>query len=367
VADGARRRLVPTQIQGRADDMTRAAKRVLAAGAAIVLSLVATTALLLVADLYAHARAERSAGLNRWGYRGPVVGGKRPGETRIVMLGGSTAFGYGVTWDRAIPAQLEQQLRSRRTAPTTVVNLAYNNEGAHSFVYTLEDFRYLRYDIVIMYEGYNDMVGEDVPNTSVFRHSSPVFRLTGYFPILPLVIREKALLLRHGGDLSAAYRSETTVFRPNLVQRAAASTLETFVAASERLGGDPVPVSPSRRTDRLPVDGCQYPWRHYCASVAKAIDFALARGASVIVGTQPYLSDAERHRSQQRSMVTMLNQRFGANPLVMYVDLGRAIDLSDRSLAPDAMHLTPEGNGRIAGRLVGPVLDAIATRESRRH
>ena len=39
--------------------------------------------LLLVAELVVHNRAERTAGLNRWGYRGPVVGGKKTGELRV--------------------------------------------------------------------------------------------------------------------------------------------------------------------------------------------------------------------------------------------------------------------------------------------
>ena len=67
----------------------------------------------LAADLYLHHRAERSAGLNRWGYRGPVAGRKQAGEVRFAMLGGSTAFGYGVRWDEAIPGLLETELRAR--------------------------------------------------------------------------------------------------------------------------------------------------------------------------------------------------------------------------------------------------------------
>ena len=80
-----------------------------------VIPVVLMTLLLLGVDLFLHKRAERSAGLNRWGYRGPIVGSKQPGETRIAVLGGSTAFGYGVPWFEAAPAVLEQ--RSRRSAP----------------------------------------------------------------------------------------------------------------------------------------------------------------------------------------------------------------------------------------------------------
>jgi hypothetical protein len=68
------------------------------------------------------------------------------------------------------------------SAPTRVINLGFNNEGAFAFLPTLQDFRYLDYDIVCLYEGYNDLPGDEGPNTAVFRHESPIFRLTGLFP-----------------------------------------------------------------------------------------------------------------------------------------------------------------------------------------
>ena len=65
--------------------------------------------LLLAADLY---RA-----LARRGGRPASIAGaiaarssarKRPGELRVVMLGGSTVFGYGVAWDESIARYLER-------------------------------------------------------------------------------------------------------------------------------------------------------------------------------------------------------------------------------------------------------------------
>ena len=82
---------------------------------AAVLATVITTVAVLAADLYLHHRAERSAGLNRWGYRGPVLSKKQPGEIRVAMLGGSTVFGYGVLASESIPAFLEQRLNQSHT------------------------------------------------------------------------------------------------------------------------------------------------------------------------------------------------------------------------------------------------------------
>ena len=126
---------------------------------AATLSFAVSGAVLFAADLYAHHRASRTAGLNVWGYRGPVAGSKQPGEVRLAFLGGSTLFGYGVAWNEAIPAVVERHLRSTfgGSPPFSAINLGYNNEGAYSFLYTLQDYEYLDYDVVVLYEGYNDL------------------------------------------------------------------------------------------------------------------------------------------------------------------------------------------------------------------
>src|SRR4051812_21414965 len=101
--------------------------------ASIGLTVALAIVTLLLIDIYLHGKFQRSAGLNVWGYRGPVVSRKAPGEFRIVVLGGSTVFGYGVKWDESFPAALERKLAARTPRPFKVVNLGYNNEGAYSF------------------------------------------------------------------------------------------------------------------------------------------------------------------------------------------------------------------------------------------
>jgi lysophospholipase L1-like esterase len=342
-------------------------RKLLFSVAAVVLASGSAVVGLLGADLVLHRRAERSAGLNLWGYRGPTVPRRHPGEPRVAVLGGSTAFGYGVTWDSAFPAALERALKV--TVPArqwSVVNLGYNNEGAHSFRFTLEDFGYLQPDVVVLYEGYNDMIGDNGPNTALFRHDSPVFLLTGYMPILPLVFHEKAMSLMHG-SIDAGYASVhggKTVFQPNLTARATASTLEAavFLEVSierqlERFARTPAPPAAVAQ-----AEGCGDPWRHYCSSVAVAIDYALSRHEKVIVAGQPRLVAEQlrvRQEDQQRALAGMLRRRFGGHPDVRYVDLAHAVDLSDPVTAPDGMHLNAGANSRLAQQLVDPVLDLL--------
>ena len=195
--------------------MTRNRKIVFALSA-VGLSLVVSASGLLVVDIYVHHKFADSAGLNVWGYRGPVVGKKQNDERRIVVVGGSTAFGYGVQWDDALPAVLEGMLNQQEGPDVqniSVVNLAYNNEGSYSFKFTLQDYDYLDYDAVLFYSGYNNL--SDF-NPQVYRHDSSIFLLTGYYPMLPLVMREKAMVIRFGGELEKAYWGEKTTFKPNL-------------------------------------------------------------------------------------------------------------------------------------------------------
>lgn len=344
--------------------------------AAVGLSLAVISVTLVAADLYLHRRAERSAGLNRWGYRGPVVGAKNRDEVRIAFLGGSTMFGYGVTWDRAIPALVEARLNAE-VAPVRSVNLGLNSEGAFSFIYTLQDFDYIEPDIVVLYEGYNDLQGdEDGGNTSLLRHQSAVFRLTGYYPILPLALRERAMLMRHG-DLATAYaaaRGELpgAVFRPGLAQRTVATALETATVVGDSVGGQLGRLSgavPREVTARSEA-GCAPPWSAYCQSTYRAIRYALSRGARVMVGSQPTVTELRReaHIEQQKVLVEMLARHFSSDGRVTHVDLRNAIDLRDPSLSFDQMHLTDAGNqiaaARISEALVPAVTLARATRRS---
>src|SRR5262245_1906284 len=114
--------------------MTRR-KRIVFGLTAMLLAVVVPLGALFAVDLYLHHRVERYAGVNIWGYRGPAVPHKAAGEHRFIMIGGSTAFGYGVNADESIPAHLERRLQplSRQGTAVRVVNLGFNNQGAYGF------------------------------------------------------------------------------------------------------------------------------------------------------------------------------------------------------------------------------------------
>lgn len=326
---------------------------------------------LMVIDVHLHARLQRYSVLNVWGYRGPAVGRKRPGELRVAVLGGSAAFGYGVGWDDAVPAVLQRILQAKfsETArgPVSVVNLAYNNEGAYSFRFTLRDYAYLDYDIVSLHSGYNDLMGDSHINSAVYRHESPVFRATGYMPILPVVLREKASSWLYG-DIGAGYRDSggerVTVFRPSLAKAVGARALETAVAIGASLDRQVsrlVPESMPATANRNSTTGCGSPWASYCRDLFEAVDHALSRGKRVLVVTEPYLVGAAgaRHVSQQTAMTDAFRLAYGSNPRVKYVNMGALLNLADPAYGSDFMHLTVAGCAIVARRLADAVMELL--------
>jgi lysophospholipase L1-like esterase len=327
-------------------------RKLLYALTAIVLVGAAAVSVLIGLDLYVHWRTQDVAGVNRWGYRGAPLSAKQPGEVRIVMVGGSTAFGWGLPANESIPAFLEKRLNTSGAGHFTVVNLGAPGQGAYGFVADLADFEYLHYDIVCMYEGYNDLQPTTIRglnNYLLWRRESPVFRWTGYYPILPVVLREKAEVLVRGTQ------SNRVEFRANAGARAAAGAMRGLASVIGDLGGQVGGLSPV--PPDAPVDAqCIEAWKHYCGSVREAISWAVARAKKVIVVTQPFVSDA--HREQQANLATMIKARFGSDRRVRYVNAGDAADLRDPQTAYDGLHLVARGNDAVAERLVEPVLEA---------
>ena len=341
---------------------------------AVIVGVMLPLCSLLAIDIYAHHRFERGILVNVWGYRGPVIGRKAPDEYRVAILGGSAAFGFGVKWDESMPALLDLKL-SAHHPPIRVVNLAFNGEGTYSFPFTMDDYAYLKYDMVLMYEGYNDLLGDpSVPNQQVFRHESPIFRLTGYLPIFPIVAREKASVLLYG-DTRGVYvnaKKSSIVFTPSLATKTKAEILQSAAAIGEslerqlnrRIATDPALINITRIDED--GSGCSGVWTPYCRLVFRAVSKARAMGKDVMVVTQPYLLGEKvraAHQAQQHEVASMLARKF-ADPHVMYVNLGNAVDVSDPEFSFDRMHLTLAGNERIAAALVAPVT-AMATRREK--
>lgn len=304
-----------------------------------MISTTVCVSILVGGDFYLHYKH----GVNLWGYRGPAVGQKQPGEKRIAVLGGSTTWGYGLASGQDFPAQLQRLLRkpnATETGPITLLNFGFNNEGAYSFTYTLADYDYLNYDAVLLYSGYNDL---GAPNLHVFRHRSPVFRWTGYLPLLPTLTADRISQWQR----SSAGSQEPIVFQPpDLNQTDRARRLPDQLDRLNDAGASGPQAS---------LATCPAEWQFYCDRIYAATELAVQKGKRVLVVGEPYITG--KHVAQQSALENMLRARFADPTKVQYLNLGRVIDLSDRSLCWDGMHLTEAGNRRIAEALSKPVLE----------
>lgn len=296
---------------------------------------------LLAADLYLHAKYA-NAFPNVRGYAGQVLGSKAPGELRLAVLGGSTAYGYGAGTDRSFPAYLGPMLVERLGRPVTVANLAYNNESAVCFAPTLEQYAYLQPDAVVLYTGYNDLSPSMYYRqpSDCFRNRSVIFLKTGYMPILPSYLVEKYFQLRYG-SVDRGYREGDSV--PSLLQLPLSLVL-----------GQPT-MDP--QAAREPVDDlAAAQMQRYVDLVTGVVAGQLGEGRAVFVVTQPYVS--ESHRAQQTRLREAL-EPFRDSPYFRYINLGSVVDVQDPELAPDGMHLTAEGNAIIAAALADPIADTL--------
>ncbi len=149
--------------------------------------------LLLGLDMYAHHRVEDLGGVNVWGYRGRVARARQPNEIRVAVIGGTRAHGWGQTASamtnelRRI-VMLTTDQKGGEIRPVTVINLGQLGALPDSYVSRTEHFAYLAPDYICLYD--------DLGVTGLLTGSAPsgIYELTGYFPILPLVLREKAEL-----------------------------------------------------------------------------------------------------------------------------------------------------------------------------
>jgi lysophospholipase L1-like esterase len=322
--------------------MSRSRKRTIALKLiTLAVSTFVSLGVLVGADLYLHHKH----GINVRGYRGPTLGPKGANEKRVAILGGSTTWGYGLNTEQSFPAQLHQlltQTASQNDAAITVINLGANGDGAYGAKFTLQDYDYLDCDAVIFYTGYNDL--GDAPNQLVQRHRSLLFVSTGYLQLLPMLTIDKLTVWKS----QLLGQNDRAIFQPPNSQ-----TIQSSQTLEQQLGKLTAPDGSSPQ----PSATCPPRWEFYCQQISESIDLALKKNKRVLILTEPYISD--QHVAQQLALKAMIANRFAGNPNISYVNLGTVVDLRDKSLCWDGMHLTEEGNRRIAAAMVTPIRELL--------
>jgi hypothetical protein len=270
-----------------------------------------------LADRRLHQR-EAIFGVNQWGYRGDARAERLPGEIRVAVIGGSSVYEPGVALSDTMASQLFYELRDAgapRDQEFSVVNLSEPRVGADTYAQALRDYDFLDPEVVCILDGYDALEG--LPPHA--RRRSLVFRATGYLPILP------ARLFGRPEWLSDAPGGIVDVLRDD---------------------GPSVEVT---------CDGAAKP---YCASMVDAVHLGLQSGRLVVVVGPPIVS--ARHRVQQQSLRTVLEQQFGGDARFVYVDLAPWVDMSNPKNSPDGVRRTFEGDHIVSQQLGIAVVKLLA-------
>lgn len=324
----------------------------------LALEAIAIAAVLIVAlDLREHGRAAPLAGVNEWGYRGPVAHQKKPNEVRTVVVGGTRAFGWGQPAS-ALVAEVRRvvMLTTDRPGapdrPIVVLNLGRLGADTASYPDTLAHYAYLYPDYVCLYDDLGVAGGAPTSGTD---STSGVFLLTGYAPALPLVAREKGMLWQFG-DVRSGYVSAAERRGPTgpFVRRTAGTLLTSIgdvldaadrgLARLVRNAGDP--AAPMRD-----VSG-------YAAEMMNAIDAAHRSAQGVVVVLSP--AETARQQANRAGLDTRLAALAGA-PWLRIVDLGaeRAL-VSDPSMRLDSWNYSSSGIARVANLIAPALLSLIS-------
>lgn len=306
---------------------SRVFRRIVLVFASLGVSLAAAVGM----EAFASQRVRQTA-WNIHGYRGRVLGKKVPNEVRVFAIGGSTTYGYTVNRDETYPAQLETILNEKfgpRGIPASVANLGHLSDSSVCYEPTYRDYRYLDADIVILYEGYNDVSGPARrTERDCYQQGSLIFRWTGYFPIAPVFFREHWYKLRYG-SITAGYEASRA---SEVSMRQAAATHDP-----------PIPA-----------------YDNYERNVLNFVRARLAEGKGVVFAAQPYLGNAA-HLDQQTRIRAALGS-FMSNPRFRYRDFLYLFGGKwDSGRFNELMWLNPRGNKVLAEKLAEPVSEIIET------
>jgi lysophospholipase L1-like esterase len=225
-----------------------------------------------------HYTYEHRVRVNALGLRGPEVGAKRAGETRVLFLGDSLTYGQGVGEEDTVPAALERALRAADAERDwSVVNGGNRAYGTAQEVGLLTELgARIAPDVVLLGWYWNDVQERDIETTyAAFRDRGPFeFDVSGALAGWPRlrwqllqVPRSSALVMLVHDLLS----TKGEVFPPEVADagfRRLGPLLERMRAECARLGAVPVFVlfpDPQRLSGRLDTQ----PYEQRAAALAR--------------------------------------------------------------------------------------------------
>lgn len=273
-----------------------------------------------------------SVSINAVGLRGAeVTPDKPPGTRRVVLLGGSAAFGYFVSDEDCAAARVQQRLRERGLAVEVLNGAVPSYDLRQILVRYQERIRPLQPDVVVLYLGWNDLrqaSSEEEPD-----------------PGPPRPAGWERLLAQSSLYGLVRYR----LFPPSPQFVPSVSAPVTLTDAGKRRFED--------RLERLAGLAAQTPARLVVCSQAMAAHPEAPENLRRELGAGP--ERQQRLIEWGRYLHETLRQ-FAQRHAAPFVDAYAEIPPTDEYLG-DAIHLTPAGEERLAALLeaaLAPILQS---------
>lgn len=269
-------------------------------------------------------------GYNCRGFRGNLF--YSDSTLKIACFGGSTTYGYPVHFEETWPFELQNILRNKNY-PVDIINFGVNSQGIYGINYDVKEYMNYEWDIAIIYNGYNDF-DPTVNNQYSFGESDFIFNLTGYKFIIPHYINDK---------LSAYLNS----------QKSTKVLFEKSVSNSDLRSKI---INKYKLYDSLAINWKkshqEAPYQAYMSTLQATFDELLKQEKKVFMVAPPGLGNTVLHKGIQK----MIQEKYQS---IKYINASNFINLKDKELCLDGMHLSAKGNKTIANKLAPYLLYSV--------
>jgi len=277
----------------------------------------------------------RQFSINSLGFRGDEISEKRPGSIRIVVVGGSTAFGTGLDDDsETFSSQLEEQLEGVESINAAVIG----HRSGQELSYLVAELMDLEPDWVIALDGFTDFaaVGDVRWN--------PWIDVNGSQQIENQLLRLTLLIDR--GPITRLTNLHRVIF-PQI---------------ANRLGMLRLPGIHARAVEKFGVYELDTIAERYVSNIAKMAGVARAFGARFLCVLQPseyamYINPTQDPYLAFRTSVKTEAKLRG----VPLLDLNEHADRIEANMFMDNVHLDARGN-QVMAQIVAAVLRRPVTR-----
>lgn len=292
--------------------------------------------------------------INSDGIRGPEIEEKNDDAYRIILLGGSTAFGFVTTSDKyTIPGTLQTIFLQNNFDNVEVINGGIGGSSSIGELYYLKNYL-LKFqpDMIIMYDGWNDV---DVRNSFFSDLTLEEFSLNTWEENN---LGKKKNTLKIGKFLnSIGYRTGLNLAKfiynsINIDNKSTSYTMETKSSALENI---------STHMTRNWRDVCKLGLENDFETVL-LLQPMLTTGDRILPPDEEYILSSFSEK-QKKDLALMKNLSFQTDelfPCVHFFDIRDTFDGYDETLIYfDGGHMFDNGNAKVAKRIFDNILPIV--------